>query len=581
MSRRIYLRAVVPNRNIEMYYRRTLKKLIRRMNSETLKIIESTYKKNEALIAGDSKPANRLQKSINYVKIKYRILFTKLAGALADRVISKINKDVADKIKKDLKSRKLTALLSDTDSRAFRTVKNSLIKANVALIKSIPAKYFDEIEQTVMESVSRGRDLSYLSDELEKHYGVVKRRAQLISRDQNDKITSALNIARQKDLGITKNIWVHSGAGREPRPSHVRANGRIFDIDKGLKIDGAYIFPGQLINCFPGNAVLTGSPFIEKVYRHRYRGALTRLITDTGAVLTSTPNHPYRTVRGWQSAQCLNIGDNIIAAADEAFGRIIGSRKNIITIADIFDMFVLTDSGTSVSGGGRFHGDSTAGDIDIIDTVSTPSLDRYAGLRAVLGSFDLTESDVTAFLALSAFERPLSRLFIGTNETVEGFWRTKRARFVHMWGCLSRSDKIRLGLTARFNIMTKKDIPKSAVHAVKQTRDPVFALAFLLKPDSTKFIAGGLNTDAADKFGVYPVLPRILPERIGADTVSSSRLFEAPPRFMEPDKIVDKRFIDWYGYVYNLQTFLGYYTVSNRVVSNCRCYSRPVLDIED
>lgn len=249
MKKRVYLRAVAPNQDIKYYYRRQLKRLIKKMNAETLKAIESGYKRNESLIIGDSKPVNNLTKIINKVKIKYQQLFTLLAGVLADKVISKINKDITQKISKDLKNKGIPIIDSDTQSRSYRTVKQSLIKANVALIKSIPAKYFAEIEQIVMESASRGRDLSYMADELQKRYGVVRRRAELISRDQNDKITSALNIARQKDLGITKNIWVHSHAGKEPRKSHVAANGKIFDINVGLKIDGEYIFPGQLINC--------------------------------------------------------------------------------------------------------------------------------------------------------------------------------------------------------------------------------------------------------------------------------------------------------------------------------------------
>lgn len=550
------------------------------MNKETLKVIENTYKKNESLIIGDSKPTNNLQKSLNYVKIKYRIIFTKLAGVLADRVISKINKDIAEKIKKDLKSKKLPTSVLDTDSRALRTVKNSLIKANVALIKSIPSKYFEEIEQIVMESVSRGRDLSYMSDELEKRYGVVKRRAQLISRDQNDKITSALNIARQKDLGITKNIWVHSDAGKKPRPSHVKANGKIFDINKGLKIDGEYIFPGQLVNCFPGNQLLTGAPFIEKLFRHWHRGKLTQLVTADGAILQSTPNHPYLTKSGWQRAQNLNIGDDIIKMGGEGVNIIECDKKHMVMLTDIFDTLLLTGLSVFVSRGGQFHGDISNEKVDIIDTASGLPLEWHTDLHKVLRKFGLSDSEFAAFLSLLSFGGATSQLSVGINKTPKSLISGKGSLFAKMWGSLSGRDKIRFGMVARLNIMAQQNFSDGSAGTIKQLSDPMLALTRLVKLDSFQLIDILTDTDAFTR-GIYPDLSKVFSDGSGRDIISGADALNRVPHIMKPDKIVDKIVIDFDGHVYNLQTVLGYYTISNLVVSNCRCYSRPILDIEE
>lgn len=76
-----------------------------------------------------------------------------------------------------------------------------------------------------MQSVGRGRDLKTLTDELEKRYGITRRRAALIARDQNNKATSVMQSARQRSVGITEGIWRHSRAGKTWRPSHVKANG--------------------------------------------------------------------------------------------------------------------------------------------------------------------------------------------------------------------------------------------------------------------------------------------------------------------------------------------------------------------
>ncbi|ELZ1101181.1 TPA: phage head morphogenesis protein, partial [Escherichia coli] len=76
-----------------------------------------------------------------------------------------------------------------------------------------------------------------------------RRRAETIARDQNNKATAVIQSERQKKLGITKGIWRHSHAGKQPRPSHVKADGKEFDLDKGLYLDGEWVLPGEAINC--------------------------------------------------------------------------------------------------------------------------------------------------------------------------------------------------------------------------------------------------------------------------------------------------------------------------------------------
>ena len=125
----------------------------------------------------------------------------------------------------------------------------AVIAENVNLIKSIPEQYLTQVETLVMQSAGRGRDLGYLADELQKRYGITKRRAALIARDQNNKATSVMQVARQTSLGITEGIWHHSHAGKVPRPSHVKANGTKFDLSKGLLLDGEWLLPGEAINC--------------------------------------------------------------------------------------------------------------------------------------------------------------------------------------------------------------------------------------------------------------------------------------------------------------------------------------------
>ena len=134
---------------------------------------------------------------------------------------------------------------------AMRDVFQATVNQNISLIRSIPQEYLADVEGMVQRSVQTGRDLGKLSSDLQAKYGVTRRRAALIARDQNNKATSAFTRVRQQELGIEKAIWMHSHAGEKPRPTHVKMDGEEFEIKKGMydRDEGEYVWPGQLINC--------------------------------------------------------------------------------------------------------------------------------------------------------------------------------------------------------------------------------------------------------------------------------------------------------------------------------------------
>jgi SPP1 gp7 family putative phage head morphogenesis protein len=134
-------------------------------------------------------------------------------------------------------------------SPAMNDVFQATVTENVSLIKSIPSQYFTDVEGLVMRSVQRGGDLSGITDELEKRYGITRRRAAFIARDQNNKANATFTRVRQQELGVTEAIWLHSAGGKEPRPSHVAFSGKTYNIREGALIDGKRIWPGELPNC--------------------------------------------------------------------------------------------------------------------------------------------------------------------------------------------------------------------------------------------------------------------------------------------------------------------------------------------
>lgn len=120
---------------------------------------------------------------------------------------------------------------------------------NVGLIRSIGQQYLNRVESTVWRSVNAGYDVATLSKELRKAFGVSERRAAFIARDQTNKAKATIEKARRLELGITEAIWLHSHAGKTPRPSHVAADGKRFKVEEGMFLDGKWVQPGEEINC--------------------------------------------------------------------------------------------------------------------------------------------------------------------------------------------------------------------------------------------------------------------------------------------------------------------------------------------
>lgn len=243
------LAAVRPNLGLEFEYKRRLSYWMEIMHRSVTYWIKVTFRANEPVMATDAVPANELQKAIRRLVKRWRRNFTDAAPELAKWFAKAANKRSDSRLKKILKDAGFTVEFKMTPAQ--RDVLNATVHANVSLIKSIPTQYLNQVEGIVMRSVQTGGTMGQLAKELEKNYGVTKRRAALIARDQNTKATSSLNRARQMELGFTHAVWQHSHAGNKPRPTHVKMNGKKFDLKKGMwdAHEKQFVHPGQLINC--------------------------------------------------------------------------------------------------------------------------------------------------------------------------------------------------------------------------------------------------------------------------------------------------------------------------------------------
>lgn len=252
MKRPKTLPPIHPNAGIEAAYRRKLQAYIEAMNDSVQYWLWAAYKANKPRIAMDEPPpAAMLRRAIRLLGRRWQKKFNKLAEELADHFAKAVQDRSAASLQSILKRNGFTVEFKMTP--AMQDISRATVNENVALIKSIHAQYFTQVEGSVMRSVAAGRDLGTLTKELQTHYGVSKRRAAFISRDQNNKATAVFTRARQIEAGVTEAVWLHSGGGKHPRPSHLKAGRerQRYDVREGwLDPDvGKRIFPGELPNC--------------------------------------------------------------------------------------------------------------------------------------------------------------------------------------------------------------------------------------------------------------------------------------------------------------------------------------------
>lgn len=122
---------------------------------------------------------------------------------------------------------------------------------NVNLIRNLGQKYNADIQQKIFDSLRHGSDLHGLSKSLRQTYDITTRRAALIARDQNNKAKAVMERTRQMELGFKRGVWLHSNAGKVPRPTHKAQSDKPYTLAKGFfdKDENKWVHPGELINC--------------------------------------------------------------------------------------------------------------------------------------------------------------------------------------------------------------------------------------------------------------------------------------------------------------------------------------------
>jgi SPP1 gp7 family putative phage head morphogenesis protein len=237
---------VVPPKAIEADFFRSINRYLDEALASVLRALEPELRTLVAEGRVDSAvrlDASRLNTLLDRVSKEF---FEKLKPEEIERLAAQIAGRTIQWDKQETAKQVRAAFGVDVLSREPQLARqtNGFISEAVALIKSIPNKFFDDVEASVARAVNAGTRPEEIAREIQKQHGISERRAALIARDQVGKFFGNVNKARQKSMGVTHYIWRTSNDERV-RPDHAEREGQTFSWDEPPP-DG---HPGIAVSC--------------------------------------------------------------------------------------------------------------------------------------------------------------------------------------------------------------------------------------------------------------------------------------------------------------------------------------------
>lgn len=157
-------------------------------------------------------------------------------------------------------------LLEDYYSGAvYKELLKKWVSDNVDLIKTIPHTSLDKMKEIVYDNYMKGATTTDIVKAVQKQYGIDKRHARLIARDQVAKLNAAITQYQQRDAGVEQYKWITSRDERVRKgdkmakgvidpmgDNHERLDGKIFRWDTPPLVDrkrGRACHPGEDYQC--------------------------------------------------------------------------------------------------------------------------------------------------------------------------------------------------------------------------------------------------------------------------------------------------------------------------------------------
>lgn len=515
---------------------------------------------------------------IGYLLSQWSEKLDRLAPKIAKLFVEKQYSNYDRRFHQELRKAGFTVKFGITEEQ--EKILYGAIQENVSLIKSIGTEHLEKVQYAVWNSVSSGYDLKQLNDALKEIDGVSDRRAELIARTESAKAHAKIEQMKRKQAGITQAVWLHSHAGKVPRPSHVRANGKLFDPEKGMYIDGKWILPGEEINCFPGNSVVKSPSLCKKLWRRRYTGELTEIITNSGEVINATRNHPILTNRGWVAIKDIRPGDNVVKDFNQSVN--LGEanvKSSVATFSQVFDATSFLIGATTLrSPGFKFHGDISDSEVDTVNATGfLPSEINTVILKKAFELF-FTKSNpifISGSLNTKASLFPALSALSFAPESIVGF-------FCSIFSLLKshspHANDICFRLTSDFNSCLNEAISNQAPADIKVFGNLKLAKSGFVLGDN--FVIGELLEILCSAWNNEAPSSDIFSDqlRVKSNYLRSLNNSQTLINY-QFDSVVSVRNFHSSVHVYNLENEKNWYFVENIIAHNCRCLSRSIVDL--
>lgn len=222
-------------------YSRAIVNLVSRMTNETRAAFERAMEDG----GGSAAILDRVRLLNAELLNKYGDLFERELPIITQQMIFGVNKSSRIALKnglidkddwlEDRKQGRIASISLSTDflkDDKMKPLFAAQVQQNVALFKTIPPVYFQQVEEAVITSIVDGRGFADLKPFFQQHSNGTKNYAHLRALDQARKAYNSINMTRIKEAGGTELEWIHSGGGSHPDPRHVKLNGQIFPIDE-------------------------------------------------------------------------------------------------------------------------------------------------------------------------------------------------------------------------------------------------------------------------------------------------------------------------------------------------------------
>ena len=132
---------------------------------------------------------------------------------------------------------------------AYQVLLKQWVSENVELICTVPNASLDKMRELVCDNYMEGKTAMDIIKEMQKQYGIDKRHAMLIARDQTAKLNAAITQHQQQEAGIESYTWSTSWDDRV-RDSHRKLDGKPFRWDDPPETEkGRKCHPGQDYQC--------------------------------------------------------------------------------------------------------------------------------------------------------------------------------------------------------------------------------------------------------------------------------------------------------------------------------------------